>query len=516
MNENDRKKAENHELREKIAQLQNQNEILKSQLMNTSLINELTKVMHTSTDPESIIRTILLGIQEITDFDRVVLFSVDKERFALRPKAWVGLDGERLEGLNIPLGFEGGEITDAIFLNRHLIIEEPDESMDPFYSLLKSSSYLVIPLVSKITRKCWEEKSCEKLSCPVHGGANPYCWSFCSSGVPSGVLSENDRRRRCMNCSNFKVEGVFWMDQTVNTSGISSDCVTILTTILNQAGVIVENFRIFSALETAYNNLQLTNSRLKVVNNDLSIAQTRINRDLEHARVVQQGLLPENISRTEGFSLGATYIPAEAVGGDYYDVFEISPHVYGIVVADVSGHGVASALIMTMVKILLKTNATAELGPQKTLEHINQTLISELKSDNFVTVFYGILDLSSHSLRYTSAGHCPMLLIDKTTKESRMIKADGLFLGVFPDMMLNESVLHFRPGSMRIFLYTDGLTEAKNCDGNMFDLEHLEQAARKTLDLPPEEALEEILHIQEDFCEKQPPTDDITLLVIDI
>ncbi|MFP4416441.1 MAG: GAF domain-containing SpoIIE family protein phosphatase [Fibrobacterota bacterium] len=515
MNQFDYKIHGDEELRKKIAMLERQNEILKSQLMNTSLINELTGVMHTSTDPESIIRTILLGIQELTDFDRIVLFGIEKERFALRPQSWVGIDGDKLVGMEIPLGFEGGEITDAIFLNRHIIIEEPDEQMDPFYSRLHSKGYLVIPLVSKITRKCWEEKSCKKLSCPVHGGANPYCWSFCGSG-DSAAQSENDRRRRCLECSNFKVEGVFWMDQTIRQTGITSDCVTILTTILNQAGVIIENFRIFSALESAYNELQLTNNQLKIVNHDLRIAQTKINRDLEHARTIQQGLLPENISLTDGLRLGATYIPAEAVGGDYYDVFQISPHTYGVVVADVSGHGVASALIMTMVKILLKTYASRELGPQETLEKINQTFISEIKTDNFVTIFYGILNTSTHTLQYTSAGHCPMLLIDKRSGENYLIKADGLFLGVFPDMMLNQTSQSYEPDSLRIFLYTDGLTEAKNGEGEMFDMKRLEQAARQTLSSAPAEALRRILSIHKKFCGKERATDDITLLVVDI
>jgi len=492
------------DLQRQAQRLRNQNELLKAQLMNTSLVNELTKVMHSSTDPEKILRTVLLGIQEIVEFDRVALLSIDPKRFCLRPKAWVGMDEALISDLSIPLGFEGGEVTDAIFLNRHFVVEDPDPVLDPFAKRLKSRSYLVMPLISKMTRPCWEVKNCRKLSCPAHGSYNPYCWSIMGSGEEgTGTLSENERRRRCIACSNFKAEGVFWMDRSVRKATITSDNITTISTILNQAGIIIENFRIFNALEIA--------------NHDLRLAQARINKDLEHARTIQQGLLPQTIQDTEQFSVGFKYIPAELVGGDYYDVFQVAEGIYGIVVADVSGHGVASALIMSMVKVLLKTYAGTKLGPQKTLETINKTFLSEIRTDNFVTVFYGILDTNAHGFHYTSAGHCPALFFDRTTMQHRQVKADGLFLGVFPDMMLQEASFSYVPRSQRIILYTDGLTEAKNDAGEMFEISRLEKAGIETLALAPQKAIKAILDIQRDFCGKnQKPADDITLLVIDI
>jgi serine phosphatase RsbU (regulator of sigma subunit) len=273
----------------------------------------------------------------------------------------------------------------------------------------------------------------------------------------------------------------------------------------------------FNALEQANDNLQKTNKKIQIVNQDLRIAQSRINKDLEHARTIQQGLLPQNIQDTEEFSVGFSYIPADAVGGDYYDVFQIADGIYGIVVADVSGHGVASALIMSMVKVLLKTFADGKQGPQQTLERINQTFLSEIRTDNFVTVFYGILNTATRSLQYTSAGHCPVLFFNRETKEHTQVKADGLFLGVFPDMMLQEATNTYKHGSQRIILYTDGLTEAKNDIGDMFDLSRLEQAGLETLKMPPRKTVKRILEIQKEFCGKnQKPADDITLLVIDI
>jgi serine phosphatase RsbU (regulator of sigma subunit) len=505
------------DIQKQVTRLRSHNDILKAQLMNTSLINELTKVMHSSTDPDKIVRTILLGIQEIVEFDRVILFDIDIKHFRLKPKSSVGCQESDIKDLTIPLGFEGGEITDSIFLNRHIIVEEPDPESDLFAEKLSSKSYLVIPLISKITRSCWETKKCKKVGCPAHGGFNPYCWSIMGAGCHEpGSLSENERRKKCISCPNFKVEGVFWMDRHVRNASITSDNITMLSTIMNQAGIIIENFRMYNALEKAYGNLHLSNGKLKVANHELRIAQTRINKDLEHAKSIQQGLLPQKIEEAPGFSVGFSYVPADAVGGDYYDVFQISDGIYGIVVADVSGHGVASALIMSMVKVLLKTFADGKHGPQQTLERINQTFLSEIRTDNFVTVFYGVLNTSENTLNFTSAGHCPALFFNRETQEHRQVKADGLFLGVFPEMMLKEASFKYKAGSQRIILYTDGVTEAKNAEGQMFEMSNLEQAGLKTLGLSPEKAVKKLIEIHKSFCGKnQIPADDITLLVID-
>jgi len=505
------------DLSEKYTVVQEQNEQLKAQLMSNSLTYELTKVMHSCTDQEGIIKTVLLGIQEIINFTRVILFEIDKKDFCLKPKSWVGLSDTDIKGVAIPLGFEGGDITDSMFLNRHLIVDTPDAGSDVFAQTLSSQSYLVIPLINKATRKCWEVKNCNKMSCPVYGGYNPYCWSIPNSGQMLNASSENEKRKGCISCACFKVEGVFWMDRAGRDLPISSDDITTLSAVINQAGIILENFRIFNALEKANDDLQNANTQLTTVNHDLQVAHAKINTDLEHARLIQQGLLPQGILKAPGFSAGAKYIPADAVGGDYYDVFEIAPGIYGIVVADVSGHGISSALIMSMVKVLLKTHALIERSPQKTLEIINQSFLSEIKTDNFVTIFYALLDTTSHVISYTSAGHCPILHLDKRTKACAQIKADGLFLGIFPDMMLKETQYSYTPGVERFVLYTDGLTEARNKDEDMFEITKLSDVAIQTLESDPTQAVETILTRQKNFCGSlQIPEDDITLLVLDL
>jgi serine phosphatase RsbU (regulator of sigma subunit) len=171
---------------------------------------------------------------------------------------------------------------------------------------------------------------------------------------------------------------------------------------------------------------------------------------------------------------------------------------------------------MSMVKVLLKTFANSKDGPQKTLEKINSIFQTEIETSNFVTVFYATLDTKAHKLYYTSAGHCPVLLLDKKEKTCNHIKADGLFLGIFPDMMLCEVCYEYKPGTQRLILYTDGLTEARNESNEMFDLDRLTQISIKTLPDTPGKAYKKILNFQKKFCgKKSEPDDDITLIVAD-
>jgi sigma-B regulation protein RsbU (phosphoserine phosphatase) len=287
---------------------------------------------------------------------------------------------------------------------------------------------------------------------------------------------------------------------------------------VNLAGIIIENFRILNDLDTANNSLQQANSQLKVVNHDLQIAQARIRADLDHARTIQLGLLPQDIEHATVFPVGARYLSADAVGGDYYDLFESSPGTYNLIVADVSGHGIASALIMSIVKMLLKTFAPAEQSPQKTLERINQSFLNDVKTDNFVTIFYAIVNTNSHTMRYTSAGHCPIIFLNRKANTCTQIKADGLFLGVFPDMMLNEASVTYEPGNHRIILYTDGLIEAKSgTSDDMYGVGRLQTIAQKTLGMPAKQTIDAIIDDQKQFCGKDAPVeDDITLLIVDL
>ena len=495
--------------------LHTQNELLKSQLINSSMINELTKVLHSCTDLKSIIKTALISFQDFLDFDRVILFAINRKTFCLEPRDWIGIEDAAARKISIPLGFDGGEITDSIFLNRHIFVEEPDPASDHFFSKLGSTSYILAPLLNKPNHRCWELKGCNNKTCQSYESVNPYCWSI-SNKCMSPDTSEDERRKNCLSCASFKAEGAFWLDRGTTQKPITSDDIATLTSIINVVGLITENVRMMNSLDNANQNLKDVNDTLRTVNHELQTAQAKIRLDLEQAQTIQQRLLPQNITSSKDYSVSTHYSSANTVGGDYFDLFKIAENTYGLIIADVSGHGIASALIMSMVKILLKTYSVNETSPQKTLNSINEIFISEIATSHFVTIFYAVFDVKKRTIKYSSAGHCPTLYVNKRTGECALIKADGLFLGVFPDMMLSEKELSYVHGEHRLILYTDGITEAVNADNKMYGLENMTAIACKTAKLTPDDAVEAILEDLKYFCDSIPPEDDTTLLIIDL
>jgi len=494
-----------------------QNEMLKSQLINSALINELVKVLHSCTDLDGIVKTVLLSFQDLVDFDRAILFTINIDKFRLEPSNWVGIDDRDARNLSVPLGFDGGDITDAIFLNKHLFVEEPDET-DIFSEKLQSRSYIVAPLLRKPTKKCYEIRGCDNKSCRCYGSVNPYCWSAahnCGHGDDENV-SEDDKRRSCITCPAFSAKGVFWLDRKKGGAPITSDDITFLTNIITLAGLVFDNFSMMNALDEANQGLANSNEQLRKVNYELEIAQANIRMELEHAHSIQQKLLPQNTAiSAKHYDVGSRYLSANSVGGDYYDLFNVSDDVYGIIIADVSGHGIASALIMSMFKVLLKIYSREETSPQKTLERINDLFITEVPTEHFVTVFYAVVNITTRKIHYSSAGHCPVLYLNKQTGRCDLLKTDGLFLGVFPDMLMSEKETDYTQGNHRMVLYTDGLTEAINDKSEMYGMERLRCVAVETLPLRPNDAVSAILEHQKSFCGTQQQEDDITLLVVD-
>jgi serine phosphatase RsbU (regulator of sigma subunit) len=490
-----------------------QNEQLKCQLMATSLINEITKVMLASSDLDRVFQTIIFGIQETMGFERVVYFEVDRKNFCLKPKIWTGIKDDLIKKVDIPLGFMGGPTADAIFLNKHIIVDIVDKDIDPV-AVLGSKAYLSIPLIAKTSKFCVEHFSCALADCPAFMGYNPYCWSIPGSCQRHEVTTEDERREACLGCELFKCVGVLWMDKPGSRDLVTGDQMTTLTTLAYQAGIIIDNFAMYQAVEDANGNLKEINDRLQVVNEDLSRAQARINKDLDHARGIQTGLLPDRFTDTQDMQVGARYIPAIQVGGDYYDFFRVDEDTFYLVVADVSGHGVAAAMIMAMVKVLLKTFSIQINSPQKSLETINKIFQTDIRTDNFVTIFYAKIDLKQQKIHYVSAGHNPIIYLDKGSKQYNLIKADGLFLGVFEDMMLQESSRDFKKGD-RIVLYTDGLTEAENSNGDIYGLEHLCEISQHHSEKAPDAFIDTVFEDLKSFTQGKPLEDDVTMLVID-
>jgi serine phosphatase RsbU (regulator of sigma subunit) len=198
-----------------------------------------------------------------------------------------------------------------------------------------------------------------------------------------------------------------------------------------------------------------------------------IQKELETARQIQLSILPSGIPKIEGLDIAARYVPMTSVAGDFYDFIVVDEKHIGILVADVSGHGMPAALIASMLKIALSAQVAHAADPAQVLLGLNQALCGKFQH-HYVTAAYLFVDMQKRTLTYAGAGHPPLLLRDGTSKRVRDVVENGLFLGRFPFATYSSVELPFRDGD-RALLYTDGIAETANPAGVEFGTDCLKQ-----------------------------------------
>ena len=208
----------------------------------------------------------------------------------------------------------------------------------------------------------------------------------------------------------------------------------------------------------------------------MKIEKIRMERELLTAQQIQAALLPEKLV-IKGMEFGAYYSAQTESGGDYYDFIELGGGQLGITIADVSGHGVGSRLVMAMTRTLLHTYCTKTLNTKKIVEIINEYLKKNTASNYFVTMFYGILNLDTFKLTYSSAGHCQPILVRNGT--IRQMPAGGTALGVIAGDMFSKTIdvkeAQLQKGDYFV-QYTDGVDEAMDAGSNEFGHDRFQKA----------------------------------------
>ncbi len=199
-------------------------------------------------------------------------------------------------------------------------------------------------------------------------------------------------------------------------------------------------------------------------------------RELGVARDVQLHLLPSNFPELPGIEIEALAQPSLALGGDYFDVLEIDKTHLGFVIADVSGKGAPAALMMAACRASLRLLAKDELSPKAAMRRLNQSLEADMPPQMFITLFYGILNLKTNELRYVRCGHEPPMILRQGDISPELLKAGGFALGLTDSELFDETV---EEGSVRLsegdllVLYTDGINEASNTQGEEFGLDRM-------------------------------------------
>jgi phosphoserine phosphatase RsbU/P len=199
---------------------------------------------------------------------------------------------------------------------------------------------------------------------------------------------------------------------------------------------------------------------LRGIRQQLAQQLLAIQKELETARQIQLSILPESVPRIAGLDIAARYVPMAAVAGDFYDFIVLDNKRVGILVADVSGHGMPAALIASMLKIALAAQAEHAFDPAKVLHGLNQTLCGKFQH-HFITAAYAFVDMEKRTLTYAGAGHPPLLLWGGASVGVRDISENGLFLGRFNFAAYSSVEVPLAPGDWGL-LFTDGISEATN------------------------------------------------------
>ncbi|HEV3057055.1 MAG TPA: PP2C family protein-serine/threonine phosphatase [Vicinamibacterales bacterium] len=195
-----------------------------------------------------------------------------------------------------------------------------------------------------------------------------------------------------------------------------------------------------------------------------------VQRELDTARRIQSSLLPRNMPSVAGIDLAVRYVPMTAVAGDFYDVIQVGPTAVGVLVADVSGHGIPAALVASMVKVAFGAQSAHAADPAAVLSSMNRILCRHLEHA-YVTAVYAVIDAAGRGITLARAGHPPPLLQRVGEPIQRIDDAGGLILGFVQEAGYTNTCIHGLRSGDRLLLYTDGVLEARDRTGQFFDEE---------------------------------------------
>jgi sigma-B regulation protein RsbU (phosphoserine phosphatase) len=283
--------------------------------------------------------------------------------------------------------------------------------------------------------------------------------------------------------------GVLYMDSRGSAADLSVGNREILQTLALEASTILENARLLEEERT----------------------KRHLEEELDLARTIQQGLLPNALPSDGWFRAAGSSISSRQVGGDYYDVHPAGPHAYACVLADVSGKGVSAALLAALLQgaFLLASEGPAQI--EDVMCSINRFLTERAKGEKYATVFYCTVDRSG-LLRWSNAGH-PKPILVRADSELISLESTGLPLGMLEVASYEVKSMQLQPGD-KLVLYSDGLSEAESEDGEFFDRKAFRETLLANASLGCKEFHSKLVEAVEDFSEGAELGDDITTLVL--
>ena len=235
--------------------------------------------------------------------------------------------------------------------------------------------------------------------------------------------------------------------------------------------------------------------------------------ELNIASQMQQSILPAQFPRGPDFQVYASMTPARNVGGDFYDIVHLEDNRIGVAIADVSDKGVPAALYMMSSRTLLKGAAIGCESPSQVLDEVNGLLQDDSDTGMFVTLFYGIYDPATNEFTYANGGHNPPLIVHADGSSTVLAMTGGVALGVVPSIQYEQTTVALSPGDT-ILLYTDGVTDATNEEGEFFGLERLQATFAGNPPRDSRAANDAVFEALQNFVGDVAQADDITCLAL--
>ncbi len=247
----------------------------------------------------------------------------------------------------------------------------------------------------------------------------------------------------------------------------------------------------------------------------LAFERRRLERELDFARRIQLNLMPAAAPQPVGWEIATAYRAARVVGGDFYDAFELPGpgERVGLIIADVTGKGLTAALMMAFTRAVHRAAAYNGSGPADWLERTNRVLVRDARTGLFVTAIAAELEASRRVLTYASAGHEPAIFLRSDTGVVEELPAGGTLLGLIKPALASDREVHFEPGDLTV-LYTDGVTDAIDANGNRFGPDRLIAAVGLARERSAADAVVGILGAVDRFAGSAEPADDLTLVAV--
>ena len=425
--------------------------MLRERLESISVAGEILRVMMASEDLMGAVATLLSGLSDSVPCRSIALFEATSE--ALVEIGREGNTGSFQEPITIPFTQEDHPAVQCLLSGRHVI----EEHLVPWWGegTIPPGPAALLPFEGRL-------------------GTDPT-----RSSLASHLL---------------------WIDSP-SPFPMPSSLLDFLISLTGQGGVLLTGYRFRDDLRKTYEALHQANQKLQ--------------KDIDRARRIQEGLVPHGDLQAPSILAASRYQPAEKVSGDSFDLFPLSPeHPQGkqcLLIADVSGHGISAAMVMAMFNVLLRRSLRHTSSPEQALSEVNQELLEQVRGLHFVTVFLAIFDPADGAMQWVSAGHCPQLLLRKSG-ETLSLEASGLFLGCFDQPDLATGTLTVAAGD-RLLMHTDGITEAADPEGDMFGYERLTASLQAHAQLSPSEALDAVQSDLQTFLQEAPLEDDLTLFL---